>query len=619
MFNVVEKHQKVVKGIMIVIASTFVVWGVSGYFGMGGDDGYVAKVGSNKIYSQDIDRAMDQSQGQQPDKMQVLFGLINRQLLLNSFDDHHLSVTTMQLQDAIAAIPAFQTDGKFDINKYQEFLKQRYTTSAKFEQDMQQQILINQELDFFKNSYFTAQTFQDKFAALLSRERNVSRYVIDPKQFYAKISISESDIAAYYQQNIAKYTVAEQVKLQYIQLSADNIAKTIKVSDADVTKYLQDHPNASNNDQIDVSHILFTVATDATAAQKAQVKAQAEKVLAQVKANPADFAKLAKQYSQDPGSATNGGDLGFFGRGVMAKPFEDVAFSMKKGQISDLVETQYGFHILKLNDIKGNDATSKRALVVQQLQKQKAQQQLPAMIDQLNDLTYNKADSLEPAAQKLGINIQNSDWVSKGAAATGLFANPKLQKTIFSDEVLKQHHNSEVVDLGDGSYVVARSTEFKPATMTALQTVKSQIIDALKAQQASQMASGLGQQDLAQLQQGKLKLNFANPENVTLLGQSKTVDPMAVKQIFAAPANFPSYTGALAQDGSYVLYQINSQATDKGLDAQNEKVVSQLAEQYSMMNLNAYVGSLRSLYKVNYKLDRVQNTGGDAAPVQANQ
>ena len=121
MFNVVEKHQKMVKGIMIVIAGTFVVWGISGYFGMSGDDGYVAKVGSSKIYSQDIDRAMDQSQGQSPDKMQVLFGLINRQLLLNSFEDHHLSVTTTQLQEAIAAIPAFQTDGKFDISKYQDF------------------------------------------------------------------------------------------------------------------------------------------------------------------------------------------------------------------------------------------------------------------------------------------------------------------------------------------------------------------------------------------------------------------------------------------------------------------------------------------------------------------
>jgi hypothetical protein len=152
-----------------------------------------------------------------------------------------------------------------------------------------------------------------------------------------------------------------------------------------------------------------------------------------------------------------------------------------------------------------------------------------------------------------------------------------------------------------------------------LETVKPQIIDALKAQQASQMASALGQQDLTQLQQGKLKLSFANPENVTLLGQSKTIDPIAVKQIFAAPANFPSYTGALTQDGSYVLYQINSQATDKSLDAQNEKVVSQLAEQYSMMNLNAYVGSLRSLYKVNYKLDRVQNVSGDAAPAQVSQ
>lgn len=605
MFNVVEKHQKVVKAIMITITATFVVWGISGYIGMSGDDGYVAKVGSNKIYTQDIDRAIDQSQGQQTDKMQTLFGLINRQLLINSLQDHHMTVTRDQLIKAISAVPMFQTNGQFDATKYEQFLKQQYTTSAKFEADITQQLLIEQMLDFFKSSYFASNTFQTKFAQLLSRERNVSQYVVDPKQFYAKIQLSESDINSYYQQNIQQYTLPEQVKLQYIQLSVSALASSIKVTDDQINKYLQDHPDMAANKQIDVSHILFSVPADATPDQKAQIKAKAEKVLAEVNANPADFAKLAKQYSQDPGSAEKGGDLGTFGKGVMVKPFEDVAFAMKPGQISGLVETQFGFHILKLNSIKGDDAQSVHQAVAEQIQKQQAQQKIQTIVDQLNDITYNQPDSLNPAAQKTGLTVQSSDWLSKGDKA-GLLANPKLSQAVFVDDVLKQHHNTEVIEMGDGSYVVARAVDYKPSAVKPLDTVKEQIENGLKLQQAAQMAAALGQQDLQQLQQGQLKLSFANPQDVTLIGQSKDIDPAAVKQIFTAPNKFPSYAGAMNKDGAFVIYQINSEKTDSKLDEQNKNVVTQMASQYAMMNLNSYVGALRSDYKVTYKLDRVK-------------
>lgn len=608
MFNVVERHQKTVKGILIAITATFVVWGVSGYLDMGSDDGYVAKVGSNKIYTQDVDNAMSQSPSQAQDKMQVLFGLINRQLLINALQDNHMSATTAQLQQAIMAIPMFQTSGKFDVKKYEDYLKQSYSTSAKFEQNVSQQILIEQIVNFFKTSYFASTTFQNKFIALLSRERNVSQYVVDTQQFYSKINVTESDINAYYKQNIVKYTLPDQVKLQYLQVSLDSLATSLKVSDAEIDKYLQDHPNSGSNEQVDVSHILFTVPNGATAEQTAQVKVKAEQVLTQVRANPAKFAELAKQYSQDPGSAANGGDLGFFSKGVMAKPFESAAFSMKKGQISDLVQTQFGFHILKLNEIKGNDVASLRQAAQEQVQKQKAQQQLQSVVDQLNDVSYNQPDSLAPAAQKTGLTLQTSDWVAKGATQ-GLFSNPKLQQAIFTDDVLNKHHNSEVIDLGNGSSIVVRATEYQAAKQRPISEVTPEIINALKAQQAQQMAASVGQQDLAQLQQGKLKLNFANPQNVSLLGQSKDIDPMAVRQIFAAPAQFPSYTGAVNASGAYVIYQVNGQAVDKTLDQQNQKVITQLADQYSMMNLNAYVGSLRSQYKVSYKLDRIQNAG----------
>lgn len=617
MFNVIEKHQKAVKGLMIAITATFVVWGIGGYLGMGSDDGYVAKVGSNKIYSQDIDRAMDPNSGQSQDKMQVLFGLINRQLLINTLQDYHMSVTTTELQHAIAALPMFQTNGQFDPSKYEGFLKQQYTTSSKFEATMSQQLLIEQMVNFFKSSYFVSNTFQDKFAGLLSRERNVSQYVIDPKQFYSKINLTESDINGFYQQNIQQYTLPEQVKLQYIQVSATTLANTIKISDDELNKYLQDHPDAASNKQVDVSHILFSVPSDATAEQKAQIKAKAEAVLTQVQANPSKFAELAKQYSQDPGSASNGGDLGFFGTGVMAKPFEAAAFSMKQGQISALVETQFGFHILKLNAIKGDDPQSIRQAATEQLQKQQATQKVQSVVDQLNDITYNQPDSLAPAAEKTNLTVQSTDFVAKGATS-GILANPKLASAVFADDAIKQHHNTEVIDMGDGSFVVARVVDVKPASIKPLDTVKEQIVNMLKSQQASQMAAAMGQQDLQQLQQGKLKLTFTNPEDVTLLGQNQKIDPASVKQIFAAPKTFPSYTGALGKDGSYVIYQVNSETVDKTLDKQNKDVVNQLSQQYAMMNLNAYVGSLRSNYSVSYKLDRVKGTNDNSAPDTGN-
>jgi peptidyl-prolyl cis-trans isomerase D len=606
MFNIVERHQKLVKGIMITLTATFVVWGISGYLGMTGDDGYIAKVGSKRIYGQDIDRAMDSNPNQPQDKMQVLFGLINRQLLVNALEDNHLTATTSELQQAIAAIPLFQTDGSFDVTKYQQFLKTRYLSSAKFEQEISEQILISQMVDFFKNSYFTSDAYSNKFAQLLSRQRNVSRYVIDPRQFYSKVNLTESEIAADYQQNLAKYTLAEQVKLEYLTLSAEQIAAAIKVTNEEVARYIQDHPQAASTAQIDVSHILFSVPSGATAVQKAQVKQKAMQILAKVRANPGDFAKLAKQYSQDPGSAANGGDLGYFGKGVMVKPFEEVAFNLKKGQISDLVETPYGYHILKLIDTKATDQKLVQEQAIKQLQKQKAQQQLATMVEKLNDLSYNQPDSLRPAAQNLNLSLQQSDWVNKGATQ-GLFANPKLQTAIFSADVIKARHNSEVVDLGNGSYVVARVAEYQPARVKPLAEVRQAIVASLTAARASQLAAAAGQNDLNLLQKGKVKLEFTRPENVTLLGQSPDIEPLAVRQIFAQKAQFPAYTGTVARDGSYVIYRINSQSTDQSLNSQNQRIISQLSDQYAMITLSAYVGALRSQYKVSYKLDRIQN------------
>ena len=607
MFHIVEKNQKVVKGILVAVAATFVMFGVGGYLGMGGDDGYVAKVGSAKIYSSDIDNAIQQQQSQQQDKMQVLLGLINRQLLLNSFKDNNLSVSDENLQKAIADIPAFQESGIFILSKYQDFLKSRYLSATRFQDEVGQQILLNQMLDFFKNSSIDSTVFSNKIVNLLSRERSVAKYTVDPKSFYAKVNITDKEIDDYYKQNIAQFTLPEQVKLQYIVLSKDSVADSIKPTDAEIAKYKADHSEQVNLEQVDASHILFAVANNADAKTKAEIKDKAEKVLVEVRANPNKFAELAKKYSQDPGSADKGGELGFFGKGVMAKPFEQAVFSMKQGQISNLVETQFGYHIIKLNTIKEASPNAIRDFIVSQIKQQQAIKLLQKKQDELTEISYNNSSSLDSVSSKLGLPIQTSNWVAKGAGQ-GDFANSKVQQAIFSDDLIKKKNNSDVIDLGNGKYAVYRLSDYKSSKIQSLPEVKSTIVATLKQQQASSMAYKAGQQQVKDLQNGKLTLAFGGAQDVNLLAQSKDIDSMSVKQIFSTNiSKLPTYTGVISTTGDYVIYKIIGEKIDKSLDKQNITLVDQLNQEHSMLELNAYVNGLRNDYKVSYISDRINN------------
>src|SRR6185437_12597380 len=449
--------------------------------------------------------------------------------------------------------------------------------------------------------------FNKQFVKLLSRGRNVSSYTILPAQFYSKVNTTDKDINEYYQQNIPKFTTPEQAKLQYLMLSAENIAKNIVVSDAEINKYIADHKAAST--QIDVSHILFTVPANANADAKAQVKAKAEKLLTEINANPAKFAAMAKKYSQDPISAKNGGDLGYFGKGVMAKPFEDAAFNLKPGQISQIVETQFGYHILKLNNIKGLDNSALKETAIAAIQKQQSTAMLQKQLEQLNDVTYNQPGSLDPAAKKLGLTLFNSDWVKKGDIS-GEFANPKVQQAIFTKDVITNHNNSEVVSLGENKYAVYRISQYQASKTQPLAQVKDQIISQLKEKQASQFAYQEGQAEIEKLKNGKLQLNFDKAVDVTLLGQSKDINPQTVKQIFGvALTKSPAYTGGINDKGAFVIYRINSESVDPKLSEQNLPILDQFNQNNAMIDLSAYVGYLRTKYAVSYKVERLNQTG----------
>ena len=538
--------------------------------------------------------------------MQVLFSLINRQLLINNINDYHMIATKDQLQKQIAGIPQFQeSNSQFSLQKYQEFLRERFMSAEQFQTNIGQQILLNEYVDLFKDSYFSSSLFNKQFANLLSRERKISSYTVNISKFYDKANPTDVQISDFYKQNIAKFTQPERVKLQYLDLDAASIARNIQISDKDIDIYLA--KNHISGEQVDASHILIELPANADAKTKKAIHEQALKILAKVKQNPKGFANLALQYSDDSGSKSNGGNLGYFGKGIMEKTFEDTAFSLKIGQISNLVETKYGFHIIKLNAIKGNSKAEIRSLALSQLQKLQAGNVLQKDLDKLNEITYNQPLSLDPAAKALGLTIQTTtNWVNKGDPA-GNFASAKSQTAIFNPEVINKNHNSEVVDLGNGSYRVYHVTEHESPVVTTLDKIKGQISQQLKTRAASSLASNDGQQKILELQQGKISLNFTNPDKVNLLSQNKNISANAIKQIFSTNiTKLPAYTGSLDLQGNFVIYKISGEEIDSKLNTQNQQNVKDLGSSDSILVFGAYLGTLRNKYDVSYKTDSLQ-------------
>ncbi len=620
MFYFVEKHNKIVKVIMFLIVATFVFWGIGSYLKTSMDDAYLAKVGDTKIYTNELNQIM-RNNPQLTDKNQILLNLINRQLLINNFDRYHVVVSKNELQDSIAKIPNFQVNGKFNQKTYLEFLQNSNLTIEKFQNDIKHQILINKLLDSFKDNYFSSANFNQQYVNLLSKERIIESYKISPEQFYKDINVTQNEINDYYKQNIDSYTKNAKVKVSYLNLNIDNIAHNVIVPEDKLQKYITDNQTILENKQVDAMHILFKLPKDANKDVKAKIHKKAQEVLELVLKNPNNFAKYAKQYSEDI-TANKGGDLGFISRGIMVRAFEDVAFNLKQNQIyPKLVLSDFGFHIIKLKAIKINDKDTIRNLAEQKMQVILAQTDFNKKLEQLNTLTYNNPQTLDIAAKQLGLNIiRNPNWINKkniisinnnkntATINSDDFNNDKIQMAIFDDDVLNKHNNSAIVDLGNNNYAVYQVTEYQPKIIEKLEDVRDDIILHQKRNKALVLANNLGNDYIKKLQNSQLKLDFKNNTHLNLLAEDPNIPSMLVKQIFAVNINkLPAYTGGIDNNGNFIIYKILSEAINKNLVAQNMQIIEQMDTNNSMLELGSYLKYLQSKYTVEYRDDKLRN------------
>jgi len=356
------------------------------------------------------------------------------------------------------------------------------------------------------------------------------------------------------------------------------------------------------------SHILIPAAASASAEDKAKAKAQAEDLLKQVKSAPGKFAELAAKFSKDPGSAEKGGDLGFFGRGLMVKPFDEAVFALKVGELAGPVETQYGYHIIRLDAIKPPQATPFEAVkqqIVDEVRKPKLGRAYAEAADSFNNLVYEQFDSLQPAADALKLTVQKSDWVSRaGGNPNPLFNNEKLLNAVFSDEVLKNKHNTSAIEVQSSMLLSARVIEHMPATALPLEQVRKDVMQFLTDRGAIELAEKEGRESLEKLQKGETMALSWSPSQPVSLQKRQGLHPEGAQAVFSADVSkLPAYAGVPAAQGRFVVYRITKVKDVTAVDPQQRKALGkQLADMAGQEQYAAYLASLRE--RADVKIDR---------------
>lgn len=482
-----------------LISVPFVLWGVGEYFS-GGKNKPVAEVDGLPISQQAFEQAVSQQRQAIIQKLggsvsaellqslnidkEVLDQMINERVLSVFVHKAGFRAPDVVVADLIRSEPAFKTNGAFDVKKYEAFVAARGTTVANFEAGLKQDIVMQTLENAISESTIVTAPELDQIVRLRDQTREVGMVQLDRSRMVDTVAApTDAEIDAYYAAHKAEFIRPERVKLNYIELSPQTLAPSVKVTDAQVEQAYADYVKKQEAQVVrTVRHILISVPTNADGAAVEAAKNKALAARAAIVSGKISFADEARAVSDDPGSKAQGGDLGEVAPGQMVKPFEDAMDALKVGEISEPVRTQYGWHLIEVTkedhpDIKPlADVRAKMVAAVQERQVEKIYYDEG---EKLSDQSYEHPDSLIPSAEALGLKVQTSDWLNRDSG-TGIAENDKVRQAAFSNEVLKQKLNSNLIELGTNHAVVVRVDQHEAATQLTLAEVKDQIVSMLK-------------------------------------------------------------------------------------------------------------------------------------------
>ena len=618
MFDFVGKNKRTAQVILALITLPFAFFGVDSYIRrMGTADDEVAKVGSDHISQQEFGNALRDQQermrqmlGRNFDpamfdtpetRFTILEQLINQRLLQQLAAKNNIVVSEDLIRQYILDFPGFQENGKFSAEKARGVLASQGMSESMLEYQIRQLLQQQPLQDPFGSGAFVSRTSAENFMRLNGQQREVAVANIDIDPYLKQVSPTEAEVKAYYDGNIAQFQVPEQVKLETVTLSLDSIAAKVTVDPAEVRKnYDDNHATYSDPEQRQASHILIAVKSDAKAEDKAAAKAKAEDIAKQAKAAPDKFGDLAKKTSEDPGSKEQGGDLGYFGRGAMDKPFEDAVFAMKQqNEIIGPVESAFGYHVIKLTGIRAEKVKpfdEVKAQIEQDLRRQKAQKEFAVSAEKFQNLVYENGDTLQPAADALQLKVVQSGLMTRAQVAALAQKNPKLVQAVFSPESISSKRNTEAIEVGPSTLMAARVLEHKPAAPKPFAEVKDEIRTQLQKKGATELAAKDGAARLAELQQGKaVNLAFDKPREFNRQQRQPGFTDEGINAIFRANATkLPAYVGAPNDKGGYSIYRITKVIDPPATDDAVKSAVAQLSGQVNREVFQAYIGALKA-------------------------
>ena len=622
--------------ILFVIIGPFALWGINSYFTASSDNS-VATVNGDPIAVGDFQRyyqgqyaRMEQFYGEafKPEmidekklRQQVLDQLIAQTVLSQRVTDGHYAVSDKELVDDIQKIPAFQVAGKFSTQAYDTRLAENGMNPAEFER-RERQDMATAQLRTSIGAYAIATSEELARAyAVRGQRRQLSWITVNAKKFLPGIKVSDVDVQVYYDVHKNDFMTPEKVTLAYVELDEAKLASQVQPSEADLQALYQQQIDKYKQDETrDARHILIAVNGNDPKADAA-AKAKAEDILKQIKAG-GDFAKLAEQYSDDPGSKKQGGELGQVSRGVMVKPFEDALFGLaKSGDIAGPVRSQFGYHIIELESINAQQVkpfAAVRTELLADYQKKKADDQYFTLGDQLANLSYEHADSLDAVSKQLNLPLQSVLDVTRDSGE-GIGANAEVRKAAFSDEVLVQGRNSEPITLGSNHSVVIRVKGHVPSEPKPLVDVRSVIIGLLQQQRAAEAAAKLASSLLGSLDKGGdaaalAKSNGAGYSAPAFVTRNQQGVPVPVLSA-AFTANNSRSSSVVQLDGgdqAVVVVSAVEPGDAAGLqDAQRQAALRELSREDGAAEFAAYIAYLRSQAKVKINTKNIEQSSED--------
>ena len=629
MFDFFRKYNKVMMVVLfLLIIPSFVLFGVERFMDGNQRGEVVAKVDGRDITRPEWDARhrseVDRIRQQMPnidaavlDSDMARYGTLERmvreRVLAAEAAKSHLSVPDERLARYFAQEPglaSFRTpDGKFNRDL---FVRATGQTPEQYEAAVRGEMATQQVMQGVHAGALVSKAQADAMLNAFYERREVQLARFEPKDFASKVTVSDDELQTYYKEHVAQFQAPEEASIQYLMLDMDSVKKNISVNEADLkTYYEQNSARLGTPEERRASHILIAAPAAASAEDKAKAKAKAEELLKQVQAAPGTFGEVARKNSQDPGSAEKGGDLDFVTRGAMVKPFEDSMFSLKKGEISPkVVETEFGYHIIKLDDIKPGVVPpfeKARAGIETELRAQQATAEFAKAAEAFSDAVYQQADSMQPAADKLKLAIQTATKVVRTPppGATGVLANRNFLNALFAPDSLERKHNTEAIEIGPNQLAAGRVTQYSPARTLPFDEVKEQVRALVVNRRAAELARKEGEAKLAAWQADPKAAQLGAPVVLSRIDPQSQPPQVVDGALRADGSKLPAWVGVDLGAQGYAVLRVNKSVPREAAApevAQRES--AQITQSVASAEDLAYYDLLKARYKAQIVVPR---------------